>query len=475
MMNQSVQSVLRLLPSVDALLQNAEIQQALLRYPRKLVVESIRFILESKRRSLREHPEPVDDMEPGAPQLVSDILAHLAVAGDFTLRPVVNGTGIIIHTNLGRSLLAEEAIERLTVLCSSYNNLEYDLEKGQRGSRYVHAEAILCELTGAEAALVVNNNAGAVFLTLNTLAQGKEVVVSRGQLVEIGGSFRIPDVMRSSGAILKEVGTTNRTHLRDYETAIGPETALLMKVHTSNYRIVGFTSEVSLEDMVGLGRERGIPVIEDLGSGSFVNFSRYGLHGEPTVQEALRAGADLVTFSGDKLLGGPQAGVVLGRKDLVSRCKKNPLTRALRVDKMTLAALEVTLRLYRDERESLAKIPTLRMITTPLEELERRAEYLASLILETDTEHRLDVKTQPGLSQVGGGSLPAHEFTSRVVAVRSATMGSHTIESALRGNRPPIIGRIESDQYLLDVRTLQPGDESLIRDAFRSLLSRKPG
>jgi L-seryl-tRNA(Ser) seleniumtransferase len=398
----------------------------------------------------------------------------VAVAADFTLRPVVNGTGIIIHTNLGRSLLPEAAIERLTVLCRSYNNLEYDLEQGRRGSRYVHAEAILCELTGAEAALVVNNNAGAVFLTLNTLAQGKEVVVSRGQLVEIGGSFRIPDVMRSSGAILREVGTTNRTHLRDYEAAVGPETALLMKVHTSNYRIVGFTSEVPLQEMAALGREKGIPVMEDLGSGSFVDLSRFGFPGETTVQEALRAGADLVTFSGDKLLGGPQAGVVLGRKDLVARCKKNPLTRALRVDKMTLAALEVTLRLYRDERESLAEIPTLRMITTPLEDLEKRAENLASLIREVDTEGRLDVKTRPGLSQVGGGSLPAYEFTSRVVSVRSVRMSAQATEVALRANNPPIIGRIESDEVLLDVRTLQPGDDLHIQDAFRSLLKRGP-
>jgi L-seryl-tRNA(Ser) seleniumtransferase len=470
MMNSSVQAVLRQLPSVDALLQDPEIRQALSRFPRKLVVESIRSVLERKRQSLRDHPDQADAMGLEAPQLVTDILDHLAIAGDFTLRPVINGTGIIIHTNLGRSLLPEEAIERLTVLCRSYNNLEYDLEKGQRGSRYVHAEAILCELTGAEAALVVNNNAGAVFLTLNTLAQGREVIVSRGQLVEIGGSFRIPDVMRSSGAILKEVGTTNRTHLSDYGAAIGPDTALLMKVHTSNYRILGFTSEVPLQQMVALGKEQGIPVIEDLGSGSFVDLSRFGFHGEPTVQGALAAGADLVTFSGDKLLGGPQAGVVLGRKDLVAKCKKNPLTRALRVDKMTLTALEVTLRLYRDERSSLSSIPTLRMITSPLEELEKRAENLASLIRQVDTEGRLDVRTRPGLSQVGGGSLPAYEFPSRVVSVRSATLAAHMIESSLRANKPPVIGRIDSDEYLLDVRTLQPLEELQIRDAFRLLL-----
>jgi L-seryl-tRNA(Ser) seleniumtransferase len=469
-MKKPVNPVLRQLPGVDALLQEPRIQNALNEHPRKLVLDSIRSVLDLRRRSLRDQPETVQtlDLTPGS--LIDDILNHLAVTSDFTLRPVVNGTGIVIHTNLGRSLLPEEAVQRLADLSRSYNNLEYDLEKGRRGSRYVHAESILCELTGAEAALVVNNNAGAVLLTLSTLAQGKEVVVSRGQLVEIGGSFRIPDVMRSSGATLIEVGTTNRTHLRDYEAAITAETALLMKVHTSNYRIVGFFSEVPLLELAALGRKHGIPVIEDLGSGSFVDFSRFGLHGEPTVQEALKSGSDLVTFSGDKLLGGPQAGVILGRRDLVARCKKNPLTRALRVDKMTLAALEVTLRLYRDERHALAAIPTLRMITTPLEDLQKHAESLAALLHEVDTDGKLDIKVQPGFSQVGGGSLPGHDLMSRVVAVRSTAMGSHKIESALRNHKPPIIGRIESDQYLLDVRTLQAGDDLVIRNAFGELL-----
>lgn len=469
-MKKPVNPLLRQLPSVDALLQEPRIQSALIEHPRKLVLDSIRIVMDVLRRALREQAQNVQEPDLTPDALIDDILEHLAIASDYTLRPVINGTGIVIHTNLGRSLLPEEAVQRLSSLSRAYNNLEYDLEKGQRGSRYVHAESILRELTGAEAALVVNNNAGAVLLTLNTLAQGKEVIVSRGQLVEIGGSFRIPDVMRSSGAILVEVGTTNRTHLRDYEAAITPETALLMKVHTSNYRIVGFSSEVPLLDMTTLGKKHGIPVIEDLGSGSFVDFSRFGLHGEPTVQEALKSGADMVTFSGDKLLGGPQAGVILGRKDLVAQCKKNPLTRALRVDKMTLAALEVTLRLYRDERRAMEAIPTLRMITTPLEDLQNRAQSLAELLHEVDTENKLDIQVQPGFSQVGGGSLPAHNLLSRVVAVRSAVMSCQKIESVLRNNKPPIIGRIESDQYLLDVRTLQAGDDPVIGDAFRALL-----
>ncbi|MHC1741444.1 MAG: L-seryl-tRNA(Sec) selenium transferase [Syntrophobacteraceae bacterium] len=466
----TVQEVLRRLPGVDTLLSEPAIQEALLRHPRKLVLDSIRDVLASKRQALLEEPSDADAhaVDPG--ELVDRVLVRLEVLSEYTLRPIVNATGIVIHTNLGRSLLPEEAIERLLILCRSYNNLEYDLEQGQRGSRYVHAEAILCELTGAEAALVVNNNAGAVLLVLNTLARGREVVVSRGQLVEIGGAFRIPDVMTSSGAVLREVGTTNRTHLRDYESAIGDETALLMKVHTSNYRIVGFTAEVPLDQLVSLGRSHGIPVVEDLGSGSFVDLSQFGLPGEPTVQEALKAGVDVVTFSGDKLLGGPQAGIILGRKDFVAACRKNPLTRALRVDKMTLAALEVTLRLYRDERQAIAKIPTLRMIAAPIEELDQRAHQLADSLRAVDPGKKLSVQVQSGNSQVGGGSLPANDLPSRIVAIRSQALSAQRIESFLRGNKPPIIARIESDQILLDVRTLLPGDLTTIQDAFGRLL-----
>jgi L-seryl-tRNA(Ser) seleniumtransferase len=382
----------------------------------------------------------------------------------------VNATGIIIHTNLGRSLLSDEAVARLQLICGGYNNLEYDLQRGERGSRYVHAEAILGELTGAEAALVVNNNAGAVFLALSTLARGREVVVSRGQLVEIGGAFRIPDVMSSSGALLREVGTTNRTHLKDYASAITDQTALLMKVHTSNYKIIGFTAEVALEDLVKLGRERGLPVMEDLGSGCFVNLAPFGLHGETTVQETVNTGADLVTFSGDKLLGGPQAGILVGRKDLIEQCRKNPITRALRVDKMSLAALEVTLRLYRDQHQALEKIPTLRMIATPAEKLKSRAEELARMIREIDGSAAMRVEVQQGFSQVGGGSLPAQNLSSHVVAVRSEMYSPNAIEKHLRENDPPIIGRIESDSFIMDVRTVKDTELEFIRRAFSHML-----
>jgi L-seryl-tRNA(Ser) seleniumtransferase len=471
MVKQSVQDMLRKLPSVDAFIQNEVMEEALARHPRKLVLESIRYVLDLKRRVILEQPEVFSEIDLNPSHLLELILEHLEFAADYTLKPVINATGIIIHTNLGRSLLPKEALERLQLLCCSYNNLEYDIAQGRRGSRYVHAEKILCELTGSEAALVVNNNAGAVLLVLNTLAQGREVVVSRGQLVEIGGSFRIPDVMRSSGAILKEVGTTNRTHPRDYESAITEKTALLMKVHTSNYRIVGFSSEVSIEEMVLIGKKHDLPVMEDLGSGSLVDFSSFGLKDEPTVQEAIRSGADIVTFSGDKLLGGPQAGIILGKKELIAECRKNPLTRALRVDKLTLAALEATLRLYRDERQAFAQVPTLRMISASLSELEKRADRLASLLRETDRGQRLDVTVQLSASQVGGGSLPAQNLPTYVVAVKAKDMSTQKIEEKLRSGRPPVIGRIEADHYLMDVRTIQENEIPLVQQAFERLLA----
>ncbi|MFZ2445774.1 MAG: L-seryl-tRNA(Sec) selenium transferase [Syntrophobacteraceae bacterium] len=473
-MEQSpAQEFLRQIPSVDAVLQMDPIRDALLRHPRKLVLEAVREVLdETRRRILREGESGAPAIDhAGLAALVAERIERLA---RFTLRRVINATGIVIHTNLGRSLLPEQAIDRLHLICAGYNNLEYDLDRGERGSRYVHAEAILRELTGAEAALVVNNNAGAVFLALNSLARGREVVVSRGQLVEIGGSFRIPDVMSASGAILREVGTTNRTHLRDYAGAVNEQTALLMKVHTSNYRIVGFTAEVGLDEMVGLGREHGLPVIEDLGSGCFVNLAPFGLHGETTVRESVRAGADLVTFSGDKLLGGPQAGIMVGRKDLIERCRKNPITRALRVDKMTLAALEVTLRLYRDERQAVEQVPTLRMIAASASELEWRAGELAALIRGLAGSSVLEVTVRPGYSQVGGGSLPAQDLPTSVVAVRSEKFSANRIEEYLRGGDPPVIGRIESDSFIMDVRTVAPSEFEQIGPAFEKLLGSTP-
>lgn len=465
-----VQEILRKLPAVDALLQQEAIQEAIDVQPRKLVIESIRQVLSAKRKAVMENPQAFAGMDFQLADLAEEVLAKLNALSGYTLKKVVNATGVVIHTNLGRSLLPRQAVERLVLLSRTYNNLEYDLDRGRRGSRYVHAEAILCEITGAEAALVVNNNAGAVLLALNTLARDREVIVSRGQLVEIGGSFRIPDVMRGSGAILREVGCTNRTHLRDYEAAICERTAMLMKVHCSNYRMIGFTAEVGLKDLVALGRKHDLPVMEDLGSGCFFNLARFGLEGEPTVQEAVAAGADVVTFSGDKLLGGPQAGIILGRTEIIARCKKNPLTRALRVDKMTLAALEATLRLYRDDRQALAEIPTLQMIAIPLESLKKQAEDLAQFIRRVDSSGRLQVSVQQNVSQVGGGSLPGQYLPTFVVAVSSPAVTTQQIEARLRSGTPAVIGRIESDQYLLDPRTIQPDELTIIQKAFQDLL-----
>jgi len=469
MESSHLQDLLRRLPAVDELLRQPVIAEAVGTFPRSLVVRAVRNVLDRIRRAiLSDQSSGVSRLDEAA--LIQEILAEAEGLAAYTLQRVVNGTGIIVHTNLGRSLLCQEALERLQLIGSGYSNLEYDLEAGSRGSRYVHAEAILREITGAEGALVVNNNAGAVLLVLNTLAQGREVVVSRGELVEIGGSFRIPDVMTRSGARLREVGCTNRTHLEDYRAAIGPETALLLKVHASNYQISGFTAEVDLATLVALGRAHNLPVMDDLGSGCFVDLSRFGLRGEPLVQDSVRSGADVITFSGDKLLGGPQAGIILGRKEIVERLRKSPLTRALRVDKFTLAALEATLRLYRDEETAVRAIPTLRMIAIEVEILATRAQSLADRI-RMAVGSGAEVAVVDGASQVGGGALPVQTLPSKLVALTSRRLSAARLEANFRGNQPPIIGRVEQERFLLDVRTLQLGDDEVIVAAAARLLA----
>jgi L-seryl-tRNA(Ser) seleniumtransferase len=374
-LKETSRELLRKIPSVDELLIDKRISSLLDDTSRKIVVDSIREVLEQKRKSILKLKDctQVDISEENIVELVRE---EVRQRKEYSLKRVINATGVVVHTNLGRSLLCEPALSHLVEVSRSYSNLEFDLDRGVRGSRYVHVEDLLCELTGAESAMVVNNNAGAVLLTLNTLAKDKEVIVSRGQLVEIGGAFRIPDVMKRSGAMLVEIGTTNRTHLRDYQEAITDNTALIMKVHTSNFQVVGFFSEVPLKDLVALGRKHNIPVIEDLGSGNLVDLSKYGLMKEPPVQEVVSAGADAVMFSGDKMLGGPQAGIIVGRKELLERIKRNPINRALRIDKLTLAALEATLRFYRDEEEAVNNIPTLKMLTMPVETIKKKAKRL---------------------------------------------------------------------------------------------------
>ncbi len=421
--------------------------------PRGIWVDSVRQVLEKKRQAILsgegKPEETLGDLE--------SILSEVEREASKRLRPnlqrVVNATGVVLHTNLGRSCLSRRALDSLLGVGMYYSNLEYNLVEGCRGSRQAHVEGLLCQLTGAEASFVVNNNAAAVLLALNTLAEGKEVVVSRGELVEIGGSFRLPDVMRKAGARLREVGTTNRTHISDYEQAIGPDTALLLKVHTSNYRILGFTAQVTLSELVALGQRYGIPVMEDLGSGALVDLSLRGLEKEPMVGESIQAGADLVTFSGDKLLGGPQAGLIVGRHSPIDQLRKNPLARAVRVDKFSLAALEATLREYLDEEGVWKEVPSLRMLGLSQEELRARAEDLAAKIREK-TGDRLLASCKKGYSEAGGGSLPLVQIPTFLVAISSPYITAEAIEEKLRAHEPPIIGRINEGEFLIDLRTV---------------------
>jgi L-seryl-tRNA(Ser) seleniumtransferase len=466
-MDDAHRQLLRQLPSVDELLVHFSNQTG--EISRSLILTAIRRALEDARHHLLSLPGDTLPASLDRVGLIAEIHQQISRSQQARLIPLINATGVIIHTNLGRSPLAAAAINQITKVAANYSNLEYTLAEGKRGSRHDHLEYLLRELTGAEAALVVNNNAGAVFLTLNTMAQGREVIVSRGQLVEIGGSFRMPDVMRASGAILREVGATNKTHLFDYENAISPETAMLLKVHTSNYRIMGFTKEIALAEMVTLGEKYGLPVVEDLGSGCFLDLSRYGLDKEPTVTEAIQTGADLILFSGDKLLGGPQAGLVVGAKVWVDQLKRNPLTRALRPDKLTLAGLEATLRLYRDEKQAIQAIPTLKMITQPLTEVKRRAQSLARRL-----RRRLPLPTRvailPTLARIGGGSLPQTELPSCALSLTNPAWPPHKLDAALRSANPPVVARLEHQKLLLDVRTILPEDESQLTSVLTRIL-----
>jgi L-seryl-tRNA(Ser) seleniumtransferase len=456
-------SELRKLPQVDELLRRPELADLLERTPRRVVVAAARMVLEERRRALLAGEQPGTALA----AILDDVAKRAESLTAPRLRRVINATGVVVHTNLGRSLLAEEAVYRAALAGSAYSNLEFDLAQGKRGQRNSLTQELLTFLTGAEAALVVNNNAGAVFLTLNTLARGREVIVSRGELVEIGGSFRIPDVMAASGARLIEVGTTNRTHPHDYARAIGPDTALLLKVHRSNFEIVGFTAEVSVADLAALGERSGIPVVNDLGSGSLIDFSRYGLKKEPTVQESLQAGSGIVTFSGDKLLGGPQAGIIVGQRDLIRDIRRNPLNRALRPDKLTLAALEATLRLYLDEPQAIEAVPTLRMIITPGDVLRRRAQRLLRLIKRQAGQVKAGLRES--VSRIGGGALPLEELPTWTVAVSHAEKGAARIEAELREQELPVIGRVEQELLLLDVRTIQEDEVPLVAQAVSRL------
>jgi L-seryl-tRNA(Ser) seleniumtransferase len=449
--------LLRQIPSVDELLRAPTLTPHLAPLSRTHAVEVIRRFLSAYRERLLTLPlvELPPDLD--AAGLERDAVHALSLAQRPSLTRVINATGVVIHTNLGRSPLSAAAREHILTAAAGYTNLEYDLEEGKRGSRQVHLEKLATELTGAEACLVVNNNAAGVFLALNALAAGREVIISRGQLVEIGGSFRMPDIMAASGAILREVGTTNKTYISDYEKAVTSQTAMLARVHPSNFRLLGFTKEVPLPDLVALGRRYGLLVMDDLGSGCLVDLSRYGLEREPTVQEAVASGADLVLFSGDKLLGGPQAGLILGKAEVVQRLKQHPLTRALRPDKLTLAGLEATLRLYLNEPEAVAGIPTLRLLTLPLAEVNRLAQRLARTI-KRRWPGRFRVAVQDHVSRSGGGALPMVSIPSRALSLALPPLAPHQLEERLRASTPPVIARLEHDRLLLDVRTILPED-----------------
>ena len=461
------QALFRKIHAVDRLLDVPHLIEAASAYPRSLILKGIHEVLDEIRQGIAK--DEIEDPSYLSTERVSEkVVERIGLLAQSSLRAVINATGVVVHTNLGRSILSERVLRRFKPLSGGYSNLEYNLNQGKRGSRYVHVEGILKELTSAEGAIVVNNNAGAVLLSLETLAKGREAIVSRGELVEKGGSFRMPDVMRKSGVKMVEVGTTNKTHLRDYEEAINPETALLVRVHRSNFQIVGFTEEVDASQLVKLGNKYGIPVMEDLGSGCLIDFSKYGIPKEPTVQEALANGVDLLTFSGDKLLGGPQAGIILGRRDLIDAIKNNPMTRALRIDKLTLLALEETLNMYRDEKVAVEEIPTLRMICEPYEALKAKVRRLARMIGKLESPNfALDQKD--GISRVGGGSFPLLELPSRLLCLLPGTLSAHQIEEWFRSFTPPIIVRVEKDQVLLDVRTVQEEELKTVAQAIKEL------
>lgn len=458
--------LIRRIPKVDKVLAGPVCQRLLAVHPRPVVLAAVRQVLDEVRRAGTAGGLQEADLEPAA--VASAVERRLAAGEAFGLRRVVNGTGVVLHTNLGRSPLAPRLREHLADIAFGYSTLEYDVATGERGTRSAHVEELLCQLTGAEAAVVVNNNAAAVLLVLSAMAAGREVVVSRGELVEIGGSFRIPDVMQQGGAILREVGTTNRTHLRDYREAITDRTALLLKVHCSNFAVVGFTAGVTVAELAGLGREYGVPVVADIGSGNLMEWRGVPGMAEPTVQEYLAAGADLVTFSGDKLLGGPQAGIIAGRDAVVNPLREHPLLRALRVDKLTLAALEGTLRLYRDERVAWREIPTLRLLRLTAGELKKKGQQVVRRLRRQFPE-TLAMELVPGVSQVGGGALPLAELPTWLLAIRSAGHTARELEEGLRRQPVPVIGRIARGDFLLDLRCVADHDWPAVRDGLRAV------
>ena len=457
--------LLRQIPAVEEVLNRPAIRELGEKLGRRFVTVRVREVLAGFRRQIRDGRWPAAERL-SETLLETQISKAVERARAFSLRPVINATGVILHTNLGRAPLSREALGHALDAATRYSNLEYDLSAGHRGERDVHVSLRLQELLGAPGAIVVNNNAAAVLITLNTLAEGGEVIVSRGELVEIGGSFRIPDIMRKSGAVLREVGTTNRTRIGDYRNALNENTKLLLRVHPSNFRVVGFTEQPALKELAALGKEAGIPVFEDLGSGCLVSLASRGIVEEPIVSESLAAGMDVVSFSGDKLLGGPQAGIIAGKKELVQQIRRNPLFRAMRVDKLTYAVLEATLLAYLQDQ--LHRLPVFRMMDLPVSELENRANRLLETCARClNGSLRLELKD--GESVIGGGSAPGQTIPTRLISLQHAGESAALLEGRLRAWQPPVIVRVESEAVLLDLRTVLPEQDEALAEAICSL------
>ena len=464
-------NLLKNIPAIDKLLNSPILQPLTATCPHVLLVEASQLAVEELRHQILNEsaPEPdctIESIATRASEHVQQLLAP-------SLKKVINVTGTLLHTNLGRAPLCQSALAAIDTVSRGYSNLEFDLEKGERGKRFRHVEDLICRLTGAEAATVVNNNAGAVLLALTALAKGQEALVSRGELIEIGGSFRIPDIMEAGNVKLVEVGTTNKTHLEDYRKAITAETALILKVHTSNYRIVGFTEAVPGGKLAALGKEQKVIVLEDLGSGLLIDLTAYGLPPEPTVREALKTGIDILTFSGDKLLGGPQAGLIVGKKELVDRLRKHPTARALRIDKMTLAALEATLRLYLDPEQALKEIPTLKMLSQSQDAIKSRCQSLLQKLKESIAD-LAQLEMIPTHTTVGGGALPLAELPGFAIALKPTSLSLNQLSEKLRQCAPPILGRIQDEAFIIDPRTLSGDDDPLLASGLATALRRKP-
>lgn len=458
-------NVLRNLPSVNELLESPALKSLREKASHNVVVSGVRNFLENFRANVQSQAEALNI--PSPVELAERIAVWIRAEQQPTLRPVINATGVLLHTGLGRAPLADAAVQAITEVAAGYASVEVDLESGERSQRVVAVERLLTKLTGAEAAAVVNNNAGATLLALAALAPAKEVIVSRGQLIEIGGSYRLPEVMAASGAILKEVGTTNKTRIADYAAAVGERTGALLRAHSSNYVVVGFTEETPLAELVSLGRQRGLPVIDDIGSGALIDFSRYGIQGEPVAGESVKAGADVVLFSGDKLLGGPQCGIIVGKKAYIQKITQHPMMRALRVDKLTLAALAATLVLYQDLEVAQRSIPLLSLLSTPLDNLKNRAERLAPQLVATGVVHSAEVVQEQ--AYVGGGSVPTQQIGTWCIALAPAKGNVETLATALRTGAPAVMGRIKNDRLLLDLRSVLPRQDMGIIAALEAL------